>query len=113
MKTATKLILTAAAAGLLFAQPLSAQTSTGSHEGSHEGHHMAFMHGGGSPFMMLLKSANLTEAQHAQLHQIMESERSQMKSVYQQSRAIHEQIADKLLASGTVNASDLAPLEKK
>jgi periplasmic protein CpxP/Spy len=71
------------------------------------------MHEGGSPFMMLLKSANLTEAQRQQVREIMKSEHQQMKSVHQQVEAIHEQLADKLLSPGKVTAAELAPLEQK
>jgi protein CpxP len=104
MKIATKLLL-ASAVGLLFAQPLSAQPM------GHMGH--MGMRDGGSPFMMLLKSANLTDAQKQQVHEILKSEHQQMKSVHQQFEAIHEQLADRLLSSGKVTPADLAPLEQK
>jgi len=107
MKTTTSLLL-AAAVGALLAQPVNAQPA--GHEGMG---HMGFMHDGGSPFMMLLKSANLTDAQRQQVHEILKSERQQMKSVHQQFESIHEQLADKLLSPGKVSASDIAPLEQK
>jgi Spy/CpxP family protein refolding chaperone len=121
MQTPTKLLL-ASAVGLLFAQPLSAQTSMSSSSsmssmpaGQGMGHmgHMGFGHEGGSAFMMLLKSANLTDAQKQQVHEIMKSEHQQMKAVHQQFAAIHEQLADKLLSPGKVTAAELAPLEQK
>jgi Spy/CpxP family protein refolding chaperone len=116
MKTATKLLL-AAAAGLLFAQPSIAQTAPeqsmpATHEGMGHMGHMG-MHDGGAPFMMLLKSANLTEAQRGQVHEILKAEHAQMKSVHEQFQAIHEQLADKLLTPGNVTAAQLAPLEQK
>jgi Spy/CpxP family protein refolding chaperone len=107
MKIAAKLLI-ASAMGLLFAQPLCAQPA--GHGGGHMGR---AMHDGGSPFMMLLRSANLTDAQKQQVHQILKSEHAQMKSVHQQFQAIHEQLADKLLAPGKVTAAQLAPLEQK
>jgi periplasmic protein CpxP/Spy len=107
MSTVTKLLL-ASAAALFFAQPVCAQGNNHGHMG-----HMGFMHEGGSPFMMLLRSANLTSAQKSQVHDILHSERQQMKSVYQQMHAIHEQIAEKLLSSGSVTPAQLAPLEQK
>jgi Spy/CpxP family protein refolding chaperone len=110
MKITTKLLL-ASAVGLLFAQPLSAQPA-GAEGMGHMGH-MGMGHDGGSPFMMLLKSANLTDAQKQQVHEILKSEHQQMKSVHQQFEAIHEQLADKLLSSGKVTPADLAPLEQK
>jgi periplasmic protein CpxP/Spy len=114
MKTATKLLL-AAAMGVLFAQPVGAQTTDQSATHEHMGHmgHMGFMHEGGSPFMMLLRSANLTSEQKSQVHEILRSEHQQMKSVYQQMHSVHEQLADKLLSSGSVSAAQLAPLEQK
>jgi Spy/CpxP family protein refolding chaperone len=110
MKIATKFLL-AAATGLFFAQPLYAQPADG-HGMGHVGH-MGMGHDGGSPFMMLLKSANLTDAQKQQVHEIMKSEHQQMKSVHQQFEAIHEQLADKLLSPGKVTAAEIAPLEQK
>jgi Spy/CpxP family protein refolding chaperone len=113
MKIAAKFLL-ASALGLLAIQPLSAQPMPGSMPGGHEGMgHMGMMHDGGSPFMMLLKSANLTEAQRKQVHEILKADRAQMRSVEEQFHAIHEQLADKLLSPGTVTAAELAPLEQK
>jgi len=86
-------------------------SASGHHGGM--GGHMGAMHEGHSPFMMLLKSADLTPSQQSQVHEILRSQKEQMKSVYRQFHAVHEQIADKLLASGSVSASDLAPLEQK
>ena len=108
MKTATKLLLSAVSC-IFFAQPLSAQPSMPSGHGG-MGH---FMHGGGSPFMMLLKSANLTDAQREQVREILKSEHAQMKSVHQQFESVHEQLAEKLLSPGKVTAAELAPLEQK
>jgi Spy/CpxP family protein refolding chaperone len=83
-----------------------------SHAHGGMGHHMDAM-GGDSHFMMLLRSANLTPQQHAQVRQILKSEKAQMKTVYDGFHAVHEQIAAKLLGPGTVTASDLAALEQK
>jgi periplasmic protein CpxP/Spy len=113
MNMTTKLGL-AAAFSLFFAQAAGAQSAdTQAAPSAGMGHmgHMGGMHNGS--FMMLLKSADLKAAQHSQLHEILQSERAQMKGVYQKFHALHEQIADKLLSTGSVNASDLAPLEQK
>jgi Spy/CpxP family protein refolding chaperone len=74
---------------------------------------MHAMGGGDSHFMMLLRSANLTPQQHAQVRQILKSEKQQMNSFYAGFHAVHEQLAAKLLAPGAVTAVDLAPLEQK
>lgn len=113
MKTATRLLL-AAGVGLFCAQPLNAQPMTGqSMPASHEGMGHMGMHGDGSAFMMLLRSANLTAAQRSQLRDILQSEKAQMQSVHRQFHQIHEQLAEKLLSPGSVTAADLAPLEQK
>jgi Spy/CpxP family protein refolding chaperone len=111
------LLFAAVVAGLLVAAPASAQhgmsgmAMSSGHGGM--GHGMDAMTGGDSHFMMLLKSANLTPQQHAQVRQILQGEKAQMKSVYLAFHSLHEQIAAKLLAPGNVTAADLAPLEAK
>ena len=104
-------------AGLLLAVSAFAEPSMDGMSMSGHGHggmgHMGGMGGGDAHFMMLLKSANLTSAQHAQVRQILKGEHQQMKSVFEGFHAVHEQIADKLFAPGTLTAADLAPLEQK
>ena len=116
MKIATKLGL-ASAVSLFFAQAAGAQPADTRSMGGPppDGmEHMEHMGGhDGASFMMLLKSADLTTAQHSQLREIMQSERAQMKGVYQKFHALHEQISEKLLSPGSVTASDLGPLEQK
>jgi Spy/CpxP family protein refolding chaperone len=113
----TKLVL-AAVAGLLLAQPGAAQSSGDSmamsmpHGHGGMGHHMDGMQGD-SHFMMLLRSANLTPSQHAQVRQILKDEKAQMQSVSDGFHAVHEQIAAKLLGNGPLTAADLVPLEQK
>src|SRR5438552_18202016 len=109
----------AAVAGLLLALPAGAQSSGDSmamampHGHGGMGHHMGGMQDGDSHFMKLLRSANLTPAQHAQVREILKAEKAQMKSVYDGFHAVHEQIAAKLLGNGPLTAADLAPLEQK
>jgi Spy/CpxP family protein refolding chaperone len=102
----------AAAVSLVCAQPLMAQTQTATTPaaGGGFGHHA--MHAGFSHFGMLLKSANLTTAQQEQVRQILEANKAQAKSLFQQLRAVREQIATKLLAT-SVTAADLAPLQQR
>jgi RNA polymerase sigma-70 factor (ECF subfamily) len=71
---------------------------------------MGSMHGGGSPFLMLLKSANLTPAQQSQVQLILNSDKAQLQGLHQQLFALHEQISAKLLGAGPVSAADLRPL---
>src|SRR5947209_3083191 len=107
----------AAVAGLLLAAPAAAQPSgdvmgmTMPHGHGGVGHHMGG--GGDSHFMMLLRTANLTPSQHAQVREILKAEKAQMKAVYQGFHAVHEQLAAKLLGNGSLTAADLAPLEQK
>ncbi len=63
------------------------------------------------PLMMLIRQANLTSDQQAKVHDIMRSNFSQAQPLLKQLRGIHDEIADKLMSTGTVSASDLAPLQ--
>lgn len=96
-----------------FAQPSTDAMSMSSRPHGAMGHHMGGMGGGDQHFMMLLRSANLSSAQHEQVRQILKSEQQQMKSVYAGFHAVHEQIAEKLFTPGGLTAADLAPLEQK
>ena len=62
------------------------------------------------PVMMALRAAALTPAQQKQIHDIMEASRTTSDPQTQQLHSIRDQIADKLLSSGSVSAPDLAPL---
>jgi Spy/CpxP family protein refolding chaperone len=62
------------------------------------------------PLMMALRTANPTDDQKKQIHDILESSRKNTASQMEQMRSIRDQIADKLLSSGPVSASDLTPL---
>jgi hypothetical protein len=53
----------------------------------------------------------LTADQQNQVNQILKSNASQTAPLIQQLQSIHEQIANRLLSSGTVSSEDLAPLE--
>lgn len=63
------------------------------------------------PLMMLIRQANLTSDQQSKVHDIMRSNFSAARPLLEQLRSVHDQIADKLMSTGTVAASDLAPLE--
>jgi len=63
------------------------------------------------PLLMGMQAAHLTADQQTQVNQILQSNHSQTAPLIQQLLSVHEQIANKLLAAGTVSASDLAPLE--
>jgi Spy/CpxP family protein refolding chaperone len=63
------------------------------------------------PLMMLTRQANLTSDQQAKVHNIMRSNFSQAQPLLKQLRGVHDQIADKLMSTGTVSPSDLAPLQ--
>ena len=81
--------------------------------GGHMGRHgMHGMHGGmdalGVPLPLLLKTANLTDAQKQQIHQIFESRHSARKAEIEQLKAAKEQIATKFTSTGAVTASDLS-----
>ncbi len=65
------------------------------------------------PFMLALRSANLTSEQQTKLREILDSSRPESESMLKELHSIHQQIADKLLSSGTVTESDLAPLTRR
>lgn len=117
MRKTTGLAIGSLVAGILLAVSASGQTSMDGMSmhghGGAMGHHMGAMGGGDAHFMMLLRSANLTPAQHTQVRQILSGEREQMTSASEAFHAIHEQIAARLLRPGVVTAADLAPLEQK
>ena len=116
MNNAIKLAV-AAAFGVMGVQTANAQMPAAPAMSMSEGHGGMGHHGMGmmhdAPFLMLLKSANLTAAQHAQVKQILESEHSQTKPLMKQFHALHEQTAGRLLATGPLSAADLAPLTKQ
>jgi Spy/CpxP family protein refolding chaperone len=96
--------------GLLCA-PLMATPSVAQGMGMDHPHGgMMGMHGGGSPFMMLLKSANLTSAQQQQVQLILNSDRAKMEGIHKQLFSLHEQMAAKLFGTGAVTSADLKPL---
>lgn len=103
-----KLVAAAISLGLL-ATPLAAQTAAAERiEMQIGGHGMGGMHG--SPFMMLLRSANLTQAQQQQIQLILNSNKAQMEAAHAQLQSVHEQVAAKLLGQGSVTAAELKPL---
>ncbi|HLK12405.1 MAG TPA: periplasmic heavy metal sensor [Candidatus Binatia bacterium] len=70
------------------------------------------MMGGDRPgmlFPMLLRALDLTAAQKAQVHAVMERHRPTLESLFGQMHAANDALAAKLLAPGPVQAADLAP----
>ena len=76
----------------------------------HRGFHG--MHGGmdvlGVPLPLLLRTANLTDAQKQQIHTIFENRRASRKAEIDQLKAAKEAIAAKFTSTGTVAATDLS-----
>jgi len=87
-----------------------------SNSGGMDGHmeHRGFhgMHGGmdvlGLPLPLLLKTANLTDAQKQQIHTIFESRHAARMAEIEQLKAAKDAIAAKFTSTGTVAASDLS-----
>ncbi len=65
------------------------------------------------PLMMGLRAAHLSDVQRRQIGQIMQSNAAHTAPLVGQLHSVHEQIADRLLAPGSVSAADLAPLETR
>jgi Spy/CpxP family protein refolding chaperone len=103
--------LWAAAFSVFCALPLAAPSASAQGMMRNHMNHAAMsgMHGG-SPFLMLLRSADLTPAQKSQVHLILNSNRGQMMALHQQLMSLHEQMSDRLLGSGSVSSADLKPL---
>jgi len=74
------------------------------------GHHG--MHGGmdalGVPLPLLLRTANLTDAQKTQIHAIFQARRASRKAEYQQLKSAKQAIAAKFTSTGAVAAADLS-----
>jgi Spy/CpxP family protein refolding chaperone len=67
----------------------------------------------GIPMRLLLKNANLTDAQKTQVHEIISSRRTTRKTEYQQLRTAKEQLFAKYVSPDQITASDLsAPLQQ-
>lgn len=65
--------------------------------------------GAGMTLPLLLRGANLTADQKTQVQQIMANHRSTFQNLFSQLRAAQDQISSKLLSTGAVGESDLAP----
>jgi Spy/CpxP family protein refolding chaperone len=65
--------------------------------------------GAGMTLPLLLRGANLTADQKTQVQQIMSNHRSTFQSLFSQLRAAQDQISSKLVSTGAVSESDLAP----
>jgi Spy/CpxP family protein refolding chaperone len=62
---------------------------------------------------LLVRGVGLTEAQQAQVKQIVASHRPKFEALLRQLRAAREQWAEKLYAPGPVKAEDLTPLAQQ
>src|ERR1039458_9239796 len=80
--------------------------------GGHMGHHG--MHGGmsalGVPLPLLLRTANLTDAQKTQIHAIFQARHASRKAEFQQLKAAKEAIPAKYTSTGAVAGRGLARL---
>ncbi len=63
--------------------------------------------------MMLMKVAQLDEAQKQQAHQIMREAHEQTAPLVKQVRALRQELAEKVIGPGAVQLSDLAPLRQQ
>ena len=73
---------------------------------------MMMGHGGDGPAMMLpllLRSANLTDEQEAQVQKIMADRRAQTRALVREMRAGQAALLDKLFAAGDPKVDDLKP----
>src|ERR1700689_3810982 len=98
---------------LLVAAVAHVASSNSGGMGGHMGHR-GFRHGGGMgdalgvPLPLLLRTANLTDAQKEQIHAIFKARRESRKAEYAQLKAAKEAIAAKFTSTGTVATTDLS-----
>jgi Spy/CpxP family protein refolding chaperone len=89
-----------------------ASSNSGGGGGGPFGHHGFHGHGDmdvvGVPLPLLLRTANLTDAQKQQIHAIFQARRASRMAEYQQLKAAKEAIATKFTSTGTVAATDLS-----
>ena len=90
-----------------------ASSNSGEMGGGHMGHRgFHGMHGGmdalGVPLPLLLRTANLTDAQKQQIHTIIENRRASRQAEIAQLKTAKEAIAAKFTSTGTVAATDLS-----
>ena len=66
--------------------------------------------GGGSPLLpLMLRSANLTPDQDAKVKELVAARRASARSLMQQLRQAEDDLAEKLLAPGSVHFTDVQP----
>jgi len=75
------------------------------------GHMGRGMMGEGPGFMLplLLRQASLTPDQNTKVRQIMDADHETLRTLFHQLQAANDELANKLFAPGTVQASDLTP----
>jgi len=108
--TKSKILLSTLLLVSLGSTPLRAQPMGGPPMGGPPMGHM--MRGGDNPAMMLhmmLKQANLTSDQQAQVRKIMDADHQSLRTLFTQLQTANKALADKLFAPGTVQAADLTP----
>ncbi len=89
-------------------------TASGQRPGGTDMYGMGPGHGGfGMMLPLFVKGAGLTEAQQAQVKQIVANHHPQFRALLGQLRTAHERLAEKLYAPGAVKTEDLAPLTQE
>jgi Spy/CpxP family protein refolding chaperone len=106
MNRSAQVLLVALVVSLLAAAPVAAQGGDRPGGGS-EGWREAGM------LFMLLRGANLTADQQARVREILAAHRGKSEQLVKQLRAAQEELLDRLLAPGTVQAEDLKPARQR
>ena len=95
----------------LWTAPAAAQSAGG--PGSGPGMQGYGARGGGFMLPLLIKGVGLTDAQQAQVRQIVSAHRPQFQALRGQLQAVQDQLAQKLYTPGTLAATDLDPLRQQ
>jgi Spy/CpxP family protein refolding chaperone len=88
----------------LWALPAYAQSGSGSYERG-----ATALDGTGVALPLLLRGANLTSDQKAQVREIMANHRETFRNLFSQLRIAQDQMANKLFSAGRLQQTDLAP----
>ncbi len=77
------------------------------------GRGMFIADGPGMMLPLLMRRADLTAEQRAKVHEIIASDHRSLRTLFDELRAANDELADKLLAPGQVEAKDLEPQAQK
>lgn len=106
MKSRTAKIIAFGALAVALVAGVALAEANGGGPGMRHGMRQGFMGGPGGPDMglgMMLHKLNLTDEQHAQVKQIMQNERPNIKPLMQQEGQLHQQMMQLIMSGGPLD----------